>query len=199
MSKVADHHKAHGAHTKPHHGGGAHKPNHGNHGNKPHHGGKHPNPTQITNFNQQAMDQQMAIFQMQQAQMIQRLNAQIQGLQAQLLQGAQGPQLTPEQQAQQAQAEAQAQAQQAAQQAAFAAYQTQALSQFQATSAAMQQQFAGAMQGFGSLESSLGGFLNQGFAPAQYNGGVVSLTASAALFSGPIAIPSFFGGAGRRY
>ncbi|MBS2038529.1 hypothetical protein JST97_26350 [bacterium] len=181
MSKVADHHKAHGHHARPHHG---HKP--GNHNPA-------PTPGPITNFQQQALDQQMMIFQMQQAQLIQRLNAQIAGLQSQL----QGPQLTPQQQAAQAQAEQQAAAQQAAQQAAFAAYETQALSQFQATSAAMQQQFAGAMQGFGSLETSLGGFLNQSFAPAQYSGGVVSLTASSALFSGPIAIPSFYGG--RRY
>lgn len=180
MSTV-HHHKAHGHHAAHH----QHKPAH------------HPNQNQapgpITNFQQQALDQQMMVFQMQQAQLIQRLNAQIAGLQAQL----QGPQLTPQQQAAQVQAEQQAAAQQAAQQAAFAAYETQALSQFQATSAAMQQQFAGAMQGFGSMETSLGGFLNQSFAPAQYNGGVVSLTASSALFSGPIAIPSFYGG--RRY
>ena len=78
-----------------------------------------------------------------------------------------------------AQAEAQAQAQQAA----FAAYETQAIAQFQAGGAALQNTFAASMQGFGSMESALGGFLNQGFAPAQFNGGVVSLTASSALLT----------------
>ena len=187
MSKVAESHKAHGhkAH-KPAHGN---KPNHGGH--KPAHPGKQPNPPagNITNFTQQAMDQQMLIFQMQQAQMIQQLNAQLAGIQQQLQQGLQ----TPQQSAAQAQAEQQAQAQHAA----FAAYETQALSQFQSTGAALQGTFAASMQGFGSLESSLGGFLNQGFAPAQFNGGAYSLTASASLFSGPIAVPSFFGN--RRY
>lgn len=174
MSKVADKPKAQ-AH-KP-----AHKPG------KP--GGKHPGGP-ITNFQQQAMQQQMLVWQMQQAQMIQQFQAGLAGIHQQVQQGGVP---NPQQVAAQAQAEQQAQAQQAA----FTAYQTQAIAQFQATGAAVQGTFsAGMQQGFGSLESSLGGFLNQGFAPAQFNGGTSALTASAGLFSGPIAVPTFFGNRG---
>ena len=184
MSKVAD--KKHTVHSsKPRPQGAKPKP-------RPQVGGP------ITNFNQQAMDQQMTILRMQQAQMIQQFTKQIAGLQAQLQGGQAAPAQTAAQQAAQAAAEAQAQQQQAAQQAAFAAYQTQALAQFSGTGAAMQQTFAASMQGFGSLESSLGGFLNQGYAPAQFNGGAYSLTASASLFSGPISVPQLYPGA-RRY
>ncbi|MBX3166336.1 MAG: hypothetical protein KF760_02945 [Candidatus Eremiobacteraeota bacterium] len=181
MSKVATNHKAH-----------AHKPSHG-HKPKPKPGAHKPNKpaANITNFNQQAMDQQMLIWQMRQAQMIQQFNAGLAGLQQQLQQGGVP---NPQQVAAQAQAEQQAQAQQAA----FTAYQTQAIAQFQATGAALQGTFSASMQqGFGSLESSLGGFLNQGFSPAQFNGGAYALSASSSLFSGPIAVPTFYGN--RRY
>lgn len=167
MSKVANNTKAH-----------SHKP-----ARKP---GRKPGSGPITNFQQQAMQQQMQVWQMQQAQMLQQFNSGLASIQQQLQNGGVP---NPQTVAAQAQAEAQAQAQQAA----FANYQTQAIAQFQNQGAAIQSVYGASMQGFGSLETALGGFLNQGFAPAQFQGGAVSLTASSALFAGPIAVPSFYG------
>lgn len=134
-------------------------------------------PAPITNFAQQAMDQQMAIIQMKQAQLIQQFTAQIAGLQY--------PQLSPEQQ----QAAAQQQQAAALRQQQFDAWNAQQVAALEQSNLAIQQNFQRGMQGLGNLETALGGFLNMSYASLSFSSGPVALNpASSPLFGGPIAI-----------